>query len=97
MFEWRAMYRPDEPRMNRWRALKKLALVIFYIGTLILLASLFGYAYISSIHGAGMPWEVYTYGVTPWVGIMLFCLLLAAYAQHKIIKMEERVRDGANS
>lgn len=65
MFEWRATYRPDEPKMSRWWTLKQMALAIFYMGTLISLADLFGYAYISSAYGSGMPSEVYTRGVMP--------------------------------
>ena len=73
--------------------LKQIALAIFYMSTLYILAYLFVFA--STIGSAqGMFGLVVL--LTPAMLGMLFGLLLAVYAQRTIIKAEERVRDGAD-
>ena len=114
LFEFRATYRPDEPRMNRWRwwvvlvflppvallivwkdkkFLKQMALVIFYIFTIFVV-----WVFVLIFIGSGIVrWELILLDSLMFaVSGMLFGLFLAAYAQHKIIKTEERIRDGAD-
>ena len=114
LFEFRATYRPDEPRMSRWRwwvvfvflppvallivwkdkkLFKQMALVIFYIFTIYLV-----WIFVLIVIGSGIVrWEILLLEPLMVAGSgMLFGILLAAYAQHKIIKTEERIRDGAD-
>lgn len=114
LFEFRATYHPDEPRMSRWRwwvvfvflppvallivwkdkkFFKQMALVIFYIFTIYLV-----WIFVLIIIGSGIVrWEILLLEPLMVAGSgMLFGILLAAYAQHKIIKTEERIRDGAD-
>ena len=114
LFEFRATYRPDEPRMSRWRwwvvfvflppiallivwkdkkFLKQMALVIFYMFTIFVV-----WIFVLIFMGSGIVrWELILLDSLMFaVSGMLFGLLLAAYAQHKIIKAEERIRDGAD-
>lgn len=77
--------------------LKQMALVIFYGGASIILAYLFGMAYVSSWYGHGMPWGVILPSIMPWMVGTTSGLLIAVYAQRAIIKTEERIRDGADA
>lgn len=113
LFEFRATYRPDEPRTSRWwwavfvflppvallitwedkKFFKQMALVIFYIFTT-LVVGIFVLIFMSS---RIVRWELILLDSLMFVVLgMLSGLLLAAYAQHKIIKTEERIRDGAD-
>lgn len=73
--------------------LKQMALAIFYVSTLYLLAYLFVFAVtIGSAQGVfGL-----VVALTPAMLGMLIGLLIAAYALRTIIKAEERVRNGAD-
>ena len=113
MFEWHATYRPDEPRMSRWRwwavfiflppiallivwrdkkFLKQMALVIFYISTILL--PVHPYIYLINIEFLrGIPnVEVPLTSVMLSMAGMTFGILVAVYAQRAIIKTEERIR-----
>ena len=75
------------------KLLKQMALIMFYLGTLMSLPYTFSMAFFTNMYDANMPWGVILPVIIPGVVSMTSGILIAVYAQYAIIKAEEWMHD----